>query len=124
MELIKPQKVVVERSKWVRGGLWAGLGMSCLYQSCHDTDASGVRRKCCLGFWCEAAGVHPEFMLGRRTPVTLYKGNVPELVINGRLTDLCAEMMTVNDRHGSDEKREQTLRELAASVGVELVFVD
>ena len=125
MELIKPKRVVVERSKWVRGNNVNKFGYSCLYQDPESTGKDGVQRKCCLGFWCEAAGVSVDLLSSVGSPGGL-RLPIP-LIVDSDLhnSTLCYKMISANDtRRIKDTEREKWLIELAASVDVELVFVD
>ena len=130
MELIKPKRVVVERSTWIRGGDSPEMGITYLCQSPPFTGKDGVQRKCCLGFWCEAAGVPTAELCEASTPVSLDLP-VPVLVFRGSVSGrfehsaVCIDMINVNDASNIDDgEREKVLKTIAASAGVELVFVD
>ena len=129
-ELVKPERVVIKRSKWVGGECEASFGWAMLLQP-PDAVMRGVdneARMCCMGFYCKAAGMSDEQIHGHYSPYTT-GFLVPSLVdlVNGDLvdTEVCVKMQKVNDDHSvPDTAREQQLIELAASIGVEFVFED
>ena len=135
MKIILPERVVVKRSQWVRGVGGFGtkgtgnMGVSKLLQSDVHMASDGVQRRCCLGFWCSAAGFDDDVLWGAAAPdsIALFDTlNIPGLLTtDGRRTIICQSMMTVNDDpRMSDEEREQKLTSLAKELGVEMVFED
>ena len=120
MNLVKPTKVVIKRSLWVRGNKM-GLGASRLLQNkaslCHPSDTP---RMCCLGFYCKAAGVPESDMLGEPVPECL-PYDVPGL---GSASVVSNFVYTNDNGNISEKERERLLKLTATSIGVEFVFED
>lgn len=116
------QKVIVERSYWLRG---EGEENSKLLRT-----EDG--KMCCLGFVCLAFGKteddiaeceapscfssHSGRKIGFGTPLIQEDGSEPQAVVSA---------MQVNDhRHMDESQRESELKRLLLVVGVDLEFVD
>lgn len=123
-------KFTVERSRWFRGG---GGPNSFLLR------ADG--QMCCLGFRALASGLKPEDIRGIRMPSGTFVrwscaptptptpppewGKFVDLYDRIYDTDVCVNISNVNDdRRLSPDRREAKLKELFASVGDEVEFVD
>ena len=145
MELIKPKKVVVKRSQWVRGtgntlfktnDELGPLGETMLRQRADHPRSSkdGFQRMCCLGFYCLAAGLDADFITCIESPHTLRVDEGPVFVpgliseiIDGvaYLTPACSSAISVNDSEDLDDAaRESRLTEIMKKIGVEMVFED
>ena len=120
-------KVVVERSKWLRGEGWE---KSKLLRS---TDG----KMCCLGFACLAMGATEEQINNMNSPTMVCNMGggleLPMLTmvdtdhLGRRLIhkDPVSEAMMINDeRILSESAREARLTQLLAKVGIDLEFVD
>jgi hypothetical protein len=107
----------VDRSKWFRG---------------QGQAASGLLQKngsmCCLGFYAEACGVEPQYLLGKSAPALVEDINWETILIQrhtyGRWnTDHCIDLMVINDSIIiSDDTRESRLKILFHQIGIEVVF--
>ena len=119
----------VKRSEWL-AGKHTGEFESMLYNP-------ECEKRCCLGFFANAAGFSDEQINGIGRPQELngvqYEGKFDGLVYQESEsseytnydTDVCAAVMKVNDDSDMPNKaREERLTELFSQIGHEIVFVD
>lgn len=117
-------KFTIERSKWCRGR-----------QQEHD-EISLLRTRdmkmCCLGFFGLACGLKEFEIQDRADPADTYDGHWPAwaLVENDEdeklhNSSIIRALISINDDENISEiKREEAIKELFASQGVEVRFVD
>ena len=117
-KLKKPKKVVIDRNTWLRG---------CKSMLCDDDGC-----KCVLGFVFESYGVPTHCMRNAEYPTEVKEimsdwNSIPDFFFDGPdrvdLTEVADRMIFVNDSSSrTDEEREAQLKELTASIGIELEF--
>jgi len=124
------KKLVVDRSKWLRG---EGGKVSYLLRV-------GDSKMCCLGFVCVDSGISPEEIEGNPTPrdfisemwdlIPGLMDKLPKWLYDGEfptdsVPNVVMDMMQINDSQEiSGEVREQELTKLFASVDVEIQFIN
>ena len=111
MRLKRIKALTIKRSEWARGKRT---------ETNRLLDGAGMR--CCLGFWCSAAGVSDDDLLGQMDPEDV--ATVPLLVEGGYNSNLASHAIQINDDVDiADRTREAKLRELFATKGVKVRFV-
>jgi hypothetical protein len=122
--LVKPKRVVINRSKWAVGAFESQLG---------PTELLNRRgNMCCLGFVCYAAGVGSRDLLNRSLPsaMALVVPALTRLGVRDDDTGVCQTNLTVNAAEVNDtdpetlslHAREKKLRALFRKSGIQLVF--
>lgn len=121
----KPLKVVVKRSRWLRGG-HNGKGEAA---ASYLRDMEG--HMCCLGFACRAARIPVSEITHVCTPSALTSriripASLEGLIREGYLDSSgCDALMGRNDRPKQHPKsKEKEITELGRKVGIEFSFVD
>lgn len=109
--------LTIKRSKWITGSQWNSYLLRPKDQ-----------KMCCLGFLAIKRGASKEDILGQKDP-SYTAGNVswPKKLYardTCYMTDLCSEMITVNDGRMPNDRREEKLRGLFRKIGITLRFVD
>ena len=116
-------KLSITRSNWLRG---EGPISSFLLR---EEDS----KMCCLGFLAKACGAQDGDIVNSKIPSYAKKVSWPKGIVTvtdselGYSTDLTIELMEVNDLHNknlSDSIRETKLKEMFASIGIEVEFVE
>lgn len=118
------KKLVIDRSKWrtgQRGENASGDGITMLL------NFEGYM--CCLGFFCNASGIHREDLVGVGAPDELDKqffSKIPLLIsevnIRSQFTDIAIE---INDNEDMcREEREDQIRVHFASEGIKVEFIN
>jgi len=107
--------LTIKRSKWLTG-------------STHNSYLLRPQdqKMCCLGFLAKKRGASNEDILGQKDP-SYTSANVSwprKLCDRYELTDLCSEMIEVNDGRMANDKREEKLRPLFRKIGITLRFID
>ncbi len=119
--------ITIDRSKWCRGGRFAGDGI----ETATDDTAllTAIKTMCCLGFFCHQAGVPKKELMGIGTPESIpvkYHKKVTALVDgdDGADSSFTNAAMEINDSTMIDEKdRESNLKRLFAENSYRIVFV-
>lgn len=120
--------LVIDKSKWLRGGNLGITGSWLLEPDCTDDfgeETVGTGMMCCLGFYCRDQGLTEDDIRGYAAPSDLDVDTDPidALVELGVDTDICEELMEVNDDDLiTDEKRQRELRKLFKKIGVKVSF--
>lgn len=109
----KKFKTIVKRSEWLRG---TGEG--------YLLDDEGM--KCCLGFRCEQGGISLNNLLEKELPYEVRgHSRLPAWLQSKNLEGEANKAAIVNDESClTDKQREDELREIFASQGEEIEFVD
>lgn len=116
MKELKCDEFTIDRAWWLRG-----TGHGILLQPF-------TGKMCCLGFYSLACGVKPDDIAGLGTPQELshestIRGILEEDEGSVRDTKTCDDLVTANDITGLDDgRREATITELFAKIGVQVNF--
>lgn len=110
-------KVTVKRSEWLRG---EGVFTSSLFRV-------DDKKRCCVGFACNAAGLTDDEIAGHATVDTLPTRahlRIPSVWIDGGV-DRFGDLYEINDdKDITDARRERQLINYGKQVGIEFEFVD
>jgi hypothetical protein len=121
------KKLIIDRSRWRTGGPIPSENITGRGSTALQND---IGYMCCLGFWCQQAGVPQEIYRLTATPGRLYDhmenvgSIVPELIDSeGNNTALAQKLMGVNDDSYTtpEQKEERIIKELAL-LGMEVEF--
>ena len=119
-------KLVIDRKTWIRG---EDSGASCLLRSSDG-------KKCCLGFYALACGLHENQIREKPAPAnlsntgikqwndTMYRSIPTDAYQTLKHSSIAQHLMLINDEvcFSSEEEREQKIKELFARIGVEVEF--
>lgn len=121
----KKLTVVVERNRWLRGG----LNLSYLF------DFTKPGRMCCVGFVCKELGVTKDEMVGIKSVLYLFNSSlsarekvrefVEEYKDHGKSDKFHEnEIYEINDRYDLDDKtRESLLKQKFEKLDIDIRFV-
>ena len=118
----KPLKVIVDRTKWLRGE-----------GDIHSKLLTIDNKMCCLGFAAISAGISRDMITGRTSPAVVAKFFSKEFPLKMLVYDtpipsnnpICKALMCANDNENIlDEEREKEIIKLGKEVGIEFEFIN
>lgn len=117
-QLKKPESFQIDRRSWYRGN-----------GSCRSRLLTFEGKRCCIGFYASACGVSDDRMKDVATPLSLMCATqiaLPGMLDTEKHTSIVASrLLGENDFSGHfDTKREARIKELFASIGVTVHFVN
>lgn len=124
--------VIIEMNKWLHGHTETKLARDCggngkisIFDSKLLNEAGEM---CCLGQWCQQAGVTLDDMIDIPDPEQIEScflngKDIPFLTQNGKNTEFANRMMAINDScEITTEEQIEKLKTLAKTQGVQLIF--